>query len=223
MRSVLPILAVTVLALSFESCQCSKRILSQPQGATFADDGARINKELSLITPEQFSANIGAALGFDEPYYVNAIVNDKSVALGGIDWRTSFRRNRIPTGQSQLTIRRLAWDIAKRVVERDAHAIASHTQPRAFTIANVAVDRPFLDQDIRLPPELQYAVRDGDERYRAQLDDLYWRLLSRPPTDQEVSIMTDLFITTVANEGSALTGWQAVLYVLLASMEYWNI
>lgn len=219
----LPLAITILLALATAGCKYSKGLFAKDKGATYEDDGTRVNKSLALMTPEQFTENIASALGYDEPRDLAAIMADKAVALGGVDFQSAHVRNRTPTGQSQLTIRRLAYDTAKKVVARDARLRLEKKPPLTFTIANVAVDRPFVAEDIRLPPEVQFAIREGDKRYREQLDDLYWRLLSRPPSDQEITIMTELFSATLASEGSAAAAWTGVVFVLLASMEYWNI
>lgn len=211
-----------VLAVA-SGCRYSKDLFAKEKGATYEDDGTRSNKSLGLITPEQFTGNIAAALGANDERKLRRIMRDKAVALGGVDFRSSEHRNRTPTGQSQLTIRRLAWDTAKDVVERDSRLRLQGQPPVALTIANVAVDRPFLPEDIRQPPEVQFAIQEGDKRFREQLDDLYWRLLSRPPSDAERKIMTDLFIRAIEEEGSTVAAWTGTVFVLLASMEYWNI
>jgi hypothetical protein len=215
--------AAALLALQATGCSCDRRgALSTPQ-AGYEDDGARINKPLGLITPEQFAGNVASALGYDDPEALDAILRDKAVALGGVDFRAAQRRSRTPTGQAQLTIRRLAWDIARAVVDRDVLRRTQNEPARTFLLANITVDRPELDDDRHLPPEAQIAVKDSNRRYHAQIEDLYWRLLSRAPKDEERAIMNDLFLAVLKQESSTIAAWKAVLYALLASMEYWNI
>lgn len=204
-------------------CQVAEGLLSKKQGTTYQAEGIRINKTFGLMTPEQFVENIKSSLNFDDEYLLESIMSDHLLALGGVDFRTVKQRSHIPSGQSQLTIHRLAWEIAQKVVETDVILEGKKEPPRAFTEVTIAVDRPYLPDDIRLPPEIQFSIKQGDRRYHAQLNELYWRLLSRPPSDAEVENMTKLFIQTLASENSAVASWKAVLFVLLASMEYWNI
>jgi hypothetical protein len=215
--------SVFITSCGVIGCQLEEQLRGKESGATYLDDGGRINKQLGMITPEQFADNLAVALSYHDKSTLREILADKMVALGGVDFRFAKERNHTPTGQSALTIRRLAWDIAHKIVERDAAAQAKKETPQALTIAQVAVDRPLVPDDLRLPLELQIPLQEGDERFRAQLDDLYWRLLSRPPTDAEREAMSQLFLTTGSLEGDARAGWTSVLFVLLASMEYWNI
>lgn len=218
------LIAIAVALGLLSGCQCNRRKEAAKEGAVYEDDGARVNKTLGLITPEQFTGHIAAALGYDDPNAIANILEDKGVALGGIDFRTAKQRTHTPTGQSQLTIRRLAWDIAAQVVGREVYLSATEgKEPLVFTKCDINVDRPELPGDQRLPPEVQFAVGESVQRWRDQMEDLYWRLLARPPSEQEMVVMKDLFATTLDNENSQAAAWQAVLYVLLASMEYWNI
>ena len=216
-------LAWLCLVPALAGCDVTSQLKGKTAAATYVDDGARINKRLGLITPEQFLGNIRSTLGFDDQYVLSDVLRDKMVALGGVDFREATTRRRTPTAGTALTIRRLAFDIASKVVEADANAAAAGKPGKTFQIASVGVDRPLNAADLRLPAELQIALKEGDQRYRRQLDDLYFRLLSRPPSDAETQTMSSLFATVAGAESDARVGWTAVLFVLLASMEYWNI
>lgn len=217
------IFVLVVLNTTGAGCRCDQQFLASELEAEYEDDGTRTNKALRLITPEQFVQNVASTLRYNDQAKLDDIIQRHAVALGGVDFQSAHKRNRTPTGQAQLTIRRLAWDIAEEVVNREASLQSSGEKAETFEFSTIAVDRPRVPSDYLQPPEIQLAIKEGEERYQKQIDKLYWLLLSRPPSPAELDLHANTFLKFMELEDSATDAWTASLYIILASMEYWNI
>lgn len=207
----------------FPACEFDKKIDIKNSDATFAEDGLLVNKTLRLMTPEQFVKIISSALKYDDQSVLQALIDRYGVALGGVDFRVAMHRNQIPSGQSQLSIRRLAWDISTEIIKRDVDLQSLGKPGLSLNKVVIAVDRPTVSQDFLLPPEALLAIKEGEERFTQQINDLYWLLLARPPSSAELEHLKSTFVQVVAEEGSAESAWRVLLYAVLASMEFWNI
>ena len=216
-------IAIFIAIFLVSSCEFSKNVLFGEKEATYENDNQIVNKNLRLITPEQFVIQLDQALSFRDEAMIRKIKEEYGVALGGIDFKSALVRNRTPSGQAQLAIRRLSWDISEMVIERDLLLQAKGETGLGLSIAKIAVDRPKEDSDYFLPPEVVIALEEGEERFYRQLDDLFWRLLSRPPSIEETKTLTETFMQVMKEEKSGDAAWKVVLYTIMASMEFWNI
>lgn len=174
---------------------------------------------MSRMTPEQMSATISDALGVDNLWSdseYDPIVDFFGVALGGVDFQSTFERDRTTNIQTLLTSRGLAMMVAYTVIR--AESARSDADKLIFSIANMDADTP----------------SDGGDRWANQVKDLYWRLLSREPTDEEISVLSEAFIavgtgsnvTNISNDSvSEWTGWGwvTVLYGIISTEEFWNL
>ena len=183
-----------------------------------------------LITPEQLSnaliTGLDRRVGWvDEQtgVFFNAITRLLAVPLGGIDFVAASVRDHQPKVQNQLIIRLLAWQTATFIVWRESDP--NQPDPKTiFTIANINEDRPLHPNDTQAGAAWVEQVQAGEARWRAQLEDIYWRLLSRPPTEQEVAAIRQAFLDAiVARDWWVASGWSVVLYSLLSSTEFWNL
>lgn len=223
-KVLLMILLTTVSgSIAMFGCQFEQALELSEEQKRYEDDGLLVNKNLRLMTPEQFFRNVRTALKFEDSDKLERLQREYGVALGGVDFRVAFKRNRVPSGQSQLSIRRISWDIADEVVRRDVNAQRDGDRADFLNIVRIAVDRPTVPDDYLFPPEILLAIEEGEKRFIEQLRSIYWQLLSRPATDAEIKLMTQTFSEVVASEKSAEAGWKVLLYMVLASMEYWNI
>jgi hypothetical protein len=174
---------------------------------------------MALMTPEQMSATIRDALGVDNLWpgsEYDPIVDFFGVALGGVDFQSTFERDRSAKIQTLLVVRSLAMMTAFTVV--GAESARSDGDKLVFTIVNMGADTP----------------NDGGERWTSQVTDLYWRLLSREPTTDELAVIAEAFLAvgtgsnvTNNSDGSVSEwtgwGWVTVLYGILSTEEFWNL
>lgn len=186
---------------------------------------------LTRLTPEQLSNDLGDAVNFgpDElrvtvpelGQTIDYLVTQFGVPLGGIDFVTTSRRDPETKAQTLLVARVVAWQFAGAALWKD-HNLAE-SERRVFTKCKMETDRPFQPADEALPPVWQAVIREGETRWRAQVDELFFRLYARPPVAAEVEAVKTAFLATFNNEGYAPSGWLTVLYAMLASQEFWHL
>lgn len=183
------------------------------------------------LAPEQFSAMIRGAFQLDQTVSIDAfglkwdkVTERYGVQLGGVDFESTFYRDGTPTAQMVLAARAVALDTAYQLVYRDKALIEKNLPPVAFTLSDLNADRPFAPEDEKLKPAKRDAVRAGEARWRAQLDDFFWKLLSRAPSEADVAAARETYLQAWRQEkGSERRGWVIVLYGLLNSAELWAL
>ena len=182
-----------------------------------------------LLAPEQFSdmieKSLSLRLGWTDNHgrFFDLVKQQLAVPLGGVDFLTSSQRNHLPKVQTHLIARRLAWEIAQVIVWREVDP--NHPDPKQiFDHCNIVEDRPFRASDANQSSDAQQAIREGELRWENQLNDFYWRLLSRPPSQEEISMMKVAFLQVTAEyNGWNPPGWAIILYTILASSEFWYL
>lgn len=197
---------------SFSSCKCQK--------AEEADDENQGSADLALtpavmrLTPEQISKQIKQALEFDigwtdgEGRFHDLLVEGYGVPLGGIDFVSAHKRDPVPKVQTLLLVRRIAYDVASAVVWRESKPDA--TGPILFQHCHLTEDYPGDDDE------------EKDARWMTQLEDFYWRLYGRPPTETEKTLVRSTAIEIMQREGWPPTVWTLILYALISSQEFWT-
>ncbi|WP_141736136.1 hypothetical protein [Oligoflexus tunisiensis] len=196
---------------SFSSCKCQKD--SNPSDDTL-DTAVDLTPAVMRLTPEQISNQIKQALeldlGWTDPdgRFHDLIVEAYGVPLGGIDFVSAHKRDPIPKVQTLLLVRRIAYDVAAAVVWREAKPDA--TGPILFQHCQLTEDYPGDDED-------------KNERWMTQLEDFYWRLYGRPPTETEKSLVRATAIEIMQREQWPPTVWTLTLYALLSAQEFWTI
>ncbi len=186
---------------------------------------------LSRLAPEQLSNNLmDGTLGtvFSpyrsyDPYagqevdYFNVVYG---VPLGGIDFQTATTRDPSTKAQTLLVGRVISAQFAAWTFWSE------YTNPGSrvvFAKCDLDHDRPFgATNDDALPANQQQQIRAGEVGWNAQLDDLYWRIFSRPPTETERSAVKASFLAVFNQEGYPQAGWIAVFYALLSTEEFWH-
>lgn len=183
---------------------------------------------LHRITPESMSANKEIALNYrtfytdensgqDHDYIVGAL----GVGLGGVDYRTVLKRDPRTKAQTLLIARLFAWSVARDSVGTEWGR--SESQRLVFTKCNLESDRPQLPGDSQLSAPLVLAARQSEDRWTEQVRELFWRLYSRPPTNDEITAVRAAFVAAYNEQNVAPYAWMVVIYAMLAAEEYWHI
>ncbi len=185
---------------------------------------------LVRMMPEQLSQNIKTLGFFDGHEVPNTYTGDKldlltliyGVPLGGLDFETSSRRDPLTKAQTVLVSRTVSYSFALQIFYKDFQRPAG--ERLIFTSCDINQDRPFgLTGDADLAAPWQEHIKKGEVRWRAQVDDLFWRFLSRPPTENEIGPIKDLFFAALEDQKWTGAGWAGLLYALLASEEFWHL
>lgn len=184
-------------------------------------------QDVYIMTPEQYSKHVHSAfdlqLGWTNARgeFVDAILALYNLPLGGVDFETSLTRETTPNVQKLLALRSINWQVAAEVVYRETRP--ENPETVIFTDANVLEDRPYgLSLDPNLPASLQADIQAGEARWRTQLESIYWRMFSRPPTPDEVNAIRSHFLLILEREPYPPIAWMTVIYSLLSTAEWWN-
>ena len=84
-------------------------------------------------------------------------------------------------------------------------------------------DHPILPEQRAQAGANQDELQAMEDRWLAQLEDFYWRLYGRPPTETEKYLVRDAAIEIMQREKWPPTVWVLVLYALMSSQEFWTI
>ena len=209
------------------SCKCSQTS-STPDFEEALQNVAKVitkaptkdHVAMSRLTPEQMSATMNDALGLENLWgdsEYDPIVDFFGVALGGVDFQSTFVRDPTTKIQTLLVARSLAMMVAFSVVAAEAQR--SDSEKLLFVIADMDRDLP----------------GDGEEDpWTNQVTDIYWRLLARAPTPDELVALREAFLAvgtgshiTRNSDGSVSEwtgyGWITILYGILSTEEFWNL
>lgn len=187
---------------------------------------------LARVNPEQlsnnlaYSTNYGATeLRYDDPtagQKIDFIVSAFGVPLGGIDFQATSRRDGSTKAQTLLVSRVVASQLAGAALWKDFQ-LASGSRV-LFTKCDLENDRPFgAAGDGQLNAAWQDAIKQGEVRWQAQVEEFFWRFYSRPPTSSEITAVKTAFIESYDVEGWPPLAWITILYALMASQEFWHI
>ena len=216
------ILLCTIL-LTNMSCQCENKDAETTAVPDFEGAVQTVSRVIvtgtdsdrvavTRMTPEQATQTIEKSLGIylgSREHNWNLILNNYLVALGGIDFESTFERERATKIQTLLVVRSVAWAAAQQVVyEETQKPVEERT---VFTIADLNEDWP---------------NNEGVENWTNQLHNIYWRLFARAPTDAEVAAISESFIAIATDNGHgewAGFGWIGVMYSLVATEEVCNL
>lgn len=181
-----------------------------------------------LLTPEQYSnmlfQGLEIRLGWEyEGRFYDVITNQLAVGLGGVDFVSSRFRDRLPKVQTQLILRRLAWNAASLVVWREVDP--NHEDPtKLFVYCDINEDRPQTAGDSVGSSQWREARLESEKKWILQLEDLYWRIFTRPPSSEEIEILKENFLQVFElNDGWPAPGWTVIIYAMLSSSEFWNL
>lgn len=242
----LSILFVLIISTGLSSCSFDKDDDSDDETAADSDQPSNTRNQSQspentesiiggsgdrglLLAPEQFSdmveKSLEIRLGWTDHHgrFFDLVKQQLAVPLGGVDFLTSSTRNRLPKVQTHLIARRLAWEIAQVIVWREVDP--NHPEPKQiFEHCDIVEDRPFRTSDANHSSDVQEQIRAGELRWETQLIEFYWRLLSRPPSQQEITMMKEAFLQVTGEyDGWNPPGWAVILYTILASSEFWYL
>lgn len=185
---------------------------------------------LARITPEQLAQDLRATVNFGQEFEFDVpeigqrldyLILGFGVPLGGIDFRTAARRDRQTKAQTLLVARVIAWQLAGAALWKEHDTEVSGR--KVFTKCTLETDRPYQESDAASPLGWQVAIREGETRWAAQVDEFFFRFYARPPTPAELEAVKTSFLAGFNNEGYAPAGWLPVLYAMLASQEFWHL
>jgi hypothetical protein len=187
---------------------------------------------LSRITPEQLSNNIALALNYGAGPNELRFYNEDSgqthdylqmlfgVPLGGIDFETSSTRDPSTKAQTLLVSRVVAMELTQAALYKEWLKPAGSKV--VFSKCDINADRPFRDDDKSQPVNVQNDTKAGEERWKDQVEDLFFRFYQRPATEEEVDAIKTAFLAASDAEGYILAGWVPVVYAMLSSQEFWH-
>jgi|GEM_PF-3115908 len=208
------------------SCKCQKETSTE---AGPVDNPSLLvpTQAVVRLTPEQISKQIKQALEIEigwtdeDGRFHDLIIEQYGVPLGGIDFISASKRDPVPKVQTLLLVRRIAYDVASSVVWREARPDA--TGSILFQNCKLTEDHPILPKQRAEAGANQDELQAMEDRWLAQLDDFYWRLYGRPPTETEKYLVRDAAIEIMQRERWPPTVWVLVLYALMSSQEFWTI
>lgn len=189
---------------------------------------------LSRMTPEQVSnnfainGNYGAGPG--EFRSVNAATGQTfdyllflyGVPLGGIDFVNASVRDPSTKAQTLLIARNIAWSLGQAVVWKEFNLDAEDRV--VFTATDLRRDRPYYSEwdDWRSSDADRSEIARLEETWLSQVEELWWRFYSRPPTEVESEAVRTMFVAAMAEEGYPAAGWVALLYAIFSTQEFWH-
>lgn len=187
------------------------------------------------LTPEQISnvfalrGNFGA--GSNEFRSMNQATGREfdyliflyGVPLGGIDFINASVRDPSTKAQTLLIARGIAWSLGQAVVWKEYNL--SSTERVVFRNVDLEKDRPYVPvwDDWRKTEEQKKEIADLEQRWATQVEELWWRFFSRPPSATESLAVKSLVVKTIENEGYPAAGWVNLLYSIFATQEFWHL
>lgn len=178
-----------------------------------------------FLGPEQMTQNLKRAFNYSQGWtddagaFHDSILDNYRTLLGGVDFESVSVRDRSPKVNTLLVVRNLAYEIANGIVSRAAYEDTPDTS--VFSKCDVRTDRPYDEAD-DLEDESYRAKRMAAERrWRAQLEDIYWRAYARAPSRAEVAAVRSAF--SKYGRDWPPEGWVLTLYAILSTAEFWNL
>ncbi len=157
-----------------------------------------------LLAPEQFVRHIQAQFGLDltKPYKGRSSALQRYLLpLGGLDHDTVYERDRQIKVQNLLAAQAIAWEAALRIMEQEE-------RPQSAKVFITARPAQITTQHPAWNPRLQ---------------DVFLRILSRPTTPAESSLFEKNFQQLLERNANPVQAWTALVYALLASVEFWSL
>lgn len=183
---------------------------------------------LTRITPESMSLNKATALNYSTTYASeysgqthDYFVDLFGVGLGGVDYRSVLRRDPRTRAQTLLIARLIAWSVARDSVGSELGMGSSSRV--IFSKCVLETDRPFISADASQNAVNQQNIRAGELRWIEQVKELFWRLYSRPITNNEMIAVRLAFVASYGEQQSAPLAWIAILYAMISAEEFWHI
>lgn len=157
-----------------------------------------------LLTPEQFIKHIQAQFGLDlsKPYKGrSAALQRYLLPLGGVDHDTVYERDRQIKVQNLLAAQAIAWEAAQRIMEQEQRP----QRARVLTAGRRA------------------AITPDHPDWKTVFQDFFLRVHSRLPTPTEIQFFDHKVRQLLERNANPVQAWTAVLYTLLASVEFWSL
>jgi hypothetical protein len=229
---------VTALALAgcptvTEPAVIASDVTSTPDATAETDtvptpDNKPVIAGVVRLTPEQMSNRIAHATGYrlgeveeEGGLFYDDIERTYGVALGGVDFLVSSKRDPSVKVSTLLVVHSIAWTVADLVLYSELDI--GPAERLFFTLADPDEDRPISAADRAGDPDDLAALQAGAKAWSEQLEMTFWRFFSRPPTAEEKDACKDLFLAGYAEDEWAGRGWSVLLYTLMTSLEFWSV
>jgi hypothetical protein len=207
--------------------------VSMPDTAPEADTATQPTPKAVMagvmrLTPEQMSNRITHATGYrfgeideESGLFYDDIQRTYGVALGGVDFLVSSKRDPSVKVSTLLVVHSIAWTVADLVLYAELER--GPAERLFFTLVDPDEDRPLSAADRAGDPDDLAALQAGAKAWDEQLEMTFWRFFSRPPTDEEKEACKVLFLAGYAEDEWAGRGWNVLLYTLMTSLEFWSV
>ena len=170
------------------------------------------------LTPEQIKQQLTDSTGYQPSEEGKWLFNIFNTQLGGIDYKAHTKRSEALTTDMMQTLNLIAFSFAKHVVVSEYSKSKSNR-----SLLNI------VDLENSLPTSAESLAK-----WTEQVNEIYWRLFSRPPQDYEISQIKLFFMDSYDFDYSEYDlkrshidkinkSWILTLTVLFSSMEFWNV
>lgn len=191
-----------------------------PDGSAPSHSEGLYSSPLMRLSPEQLSRTLERTIGFTMSWdggdgrIVDGIVDQFALPLGGIDFENSSVRDPAAKVQTLLVARLIAWRGAEFVVWKDFERLekGALAELKIFT----APFQPWTEVPGKGDSD------QAEKAWTAQLENIYWSLLSRAPSPEEITLHRDSFLLVMKDENAGVA-WISSIYALLGSAEFWNL
>jgi hypothetical protein len=193
---------------------------------------------LARFEPQQVSNTFLLSSGYREGYnntegiFQDQILTKRGGPLGGIDTNSMRDKQRDDKIQVLLTTRdmaaKAAWSLTGIWKDEDNQGLfKGGCRP-------VEACRPFIEEvDGSKAEDKKLLVRTWEKNWHAQLENVYYRLYSRPPTESEIALAKSVFIKIFLNEKKtdvadlweghlSRRSWSGIIFGLMSSTEFWH-
>lgn len=171
------------------------------------------NRAVARLAPEQYTQLLerafGVKIGFSDSQgtYYDLITTSFAIPLGGVDFISHvLQRDPLTKVQTVLVARSISWVAAQIYIWQQLPPPKLHISEQ---------NRAAL---------LDVPNGTAPEKWNAHLDDVYLRLFSRYPLEEERALIRKSFdeINRI-EKGNYYAAWLFVVYGLFSTMEAWHV
>ncbi len=169
-----------------------------------------VETDYFLLAPEEVISSWALAFGkvvTPSGATAGVLVKRSRPSLGGIDFAVTFDRDPRPNATTLLSTRSLCAQLSAGLIKQvldDASDVFDTWDPRTHVFDSAHTEVPDLDA------------------WNTQLRLLYLKLLSRPPSSAEVTLIETTFSKVAHERASYAAAWQATLFSLCSTAEAWH-
>jgi hypothetical protein len=172
-----------------------------------------LNRAVARLAPEQYSQLLerafGIKIGFSDSQgtYYDLITTSFAIPLGGVDFLSHvLQRDPLTKVQTVLVARSISWVAAQIYIWQQ------------LPLPKLHISEQNLAALLALPNTNEL------EKWNAHLDDVYLRLFSRYPLEEERALVRKSFdeINRI-EKGNYYAAWLFVVYSLFSTTEAWHV